>query len=62
MKKESFLMPKSLFRHISGFSDEKLGRLFRAIYWYQLTGDTSVDEDIEIAFFLFKNRFDKESD
>lgn len=58
MGKESFLIYKSFYKPISKLSDKQLGRLFRAIFKYQLGEIVTVEEDIEIAFEFFKNQFE----
>ncbi len=57
MDKESFLIYKSFYEPISAFSNEQLGRLFRAIFVYQISGKENQDADIAIAFKFFKNQF-----
>lgn len=58
MAKDSFVLYKSFFKPISKLSDKQLGRLFRAIYTYQIDGEATVEEDIEMAFEFFKNQFE----
>ena len=58
MGKESFLIYKSFYKPISKLSDKQLGKLFRAIFKYQLGEIVTVEEDIEIAFEFFKNQFE----
>lgn len=58
MGKDSFVIYKSFFKPISKLSDKQLGRLFRAIFEYNISGVVSVEEDIEMAFEFFKNQFD----
>lgn len=58
MGKDSFIIYKSFFKPISKLSDKQLGRLFRAIFEYNISGVVSVEEDIEMAFEFFKNQFD----
>lgn len=58
MKKDSFLLYKSFYGAISGLSDKQLGRLFRAIFLYQIDKSTQVDADIHMAFAFFKNQMD----
>lgn len=71
MDKDGFIIYKSFYRPISRLSDEQLGRLFRAIFKYQLgevvsevvsevvlKNDVLVDDDIKMAFEFFKNQFD----
>lgn len=57
MNKESFLIYKSFYEPIKFFNDEQLGRLFRAIFEYQISQNENVDNDIRIAFEFFKNQF-----
>lgn len=56
--KDSFLIYKSFYKPISRLSDKQLGRLFRAIFKYQLGDEVTVEEDIEMAFEFFKNQFE----
>lgn len=58
MGKDSFIIYKSFYKPISKLSDKQLGRLFRAIFEYNISGVVSVEEDIEMAFEFFKNQFD----
>ena len=57
-KKESFLIYTSFYKPISILSDKQLGRLFRAIFRYQLGEVVDVEEDIRMAFEFFKNQFE----
>lgn len=56
--KDSFLIYKPFYKPISRLSDKQLGRLFRAIFKYQLGEEVTVEEDIEMAFEFFKNQFE----
>ena len=56
--RDSFLLYKSFYAPISGLSDKQMGRLFRAIFLYQIDGSTQVDADIQMAFSFFKNQMD----
>lgn len=58
MAKDSFILYKSFYKPISRLSDKQLGRLFRAIYLYQIDGEATVEEDIEMTFEFFKNQFE----
>lgn len=58
MGKEAFVIYKSFYKPISKLSDKQLGRLFRAIFEYNINGVVSVEEDIEMAFEFFKNQFE----
>ena len=54
---ESFLIYKSFYAPISKMSNEQLGRLFRAIFEYQINGREDVDDDLQMAFGFFINQF-----
>ena len=56
--KDGFVIYKSFYKPISRLSDRQLGRLFRAIFLYQLGEVVTVEEDIEMAFEFFKNQFE----
>jgi hypothetical protein len=56
--RESFIIYSSFYRPISKLSDRQLGRLFRAIFQYNLGEVVSVEEDIEMAFGFFVNQFE----
>ena len=58
MKRESFIIYTSFYKPISKLSDEQLGRLFRALFQYNLEEDMKADPDIEMAFEFFKNQMD----
>lgn len=57
MSKESFLIYKPFYEPIKSLSDKQLGRLFRALFDYQINGKDCNDSDILIAFLFFKNQF-----
>lgn len=57
-KKTSFIIYESFYEPIKSLSDEKMGKLFRAIFEYRIKGTTEVSEDITIAFSFFKNQLD----
>lgn len=58
MEKEAFLIYTSFYKPISILSDKQLGRLFRAIFKYNLSEAVDVEDDIRMAFEFFKNQFD----
>ena len=58
MGKESFIIYSSFYKPISILSDKQLGRLFRAIFSYQLGEVVNVEDDIRMAFEFFKNQFE----
>lgn len=55
-----FTLNTAFYEPIKGLSDKQLGRLFRAIFEYQICGSTEVDSDIAMAFGFFKSQFDLE--
>lgn len=58
MAKDSFIIYKSFYEPIKSLSDKQLGRLFRALFDYQIEGSTQVDVDLQMAFAFFKNQMD----
>lgn len=58
MEKEAFLIYTSFYKPISILSDKQLGRLFRAIFKYNLSEAVDVEDDIRMVFEFFKNQFD----
>ncbi len=54
--KDSFILYTSFYEPLKSLSDEQLGRLFRAIFEFNLTGKENVDVDIQIAFAFIKNQ------
>jgi len=58
MVKDSFVIYNSFYKPISKLSDKQLGRLFRAIFEYNLGEVVNVEEDIEMAFGFFVNQFE----
>ncbi|MCF8307851.1 MAG: DUF6291 domain-containing protein [Bacteroidales bacterium] len=60
--KQSFLLYKNFYSPIKGLSNEQLGRLFRAIFEYQINGIEEVDSDINMAlqFFIVQFKLDDE--
>ena len=58
MGKETFIIYSSFYKPISFLSDKQLGRLFRAIFRYNLGEVVEVEDDIRMAFEFFKNQFD----
>lgn len=57
IQRESFILYKSFYGPISQLTDEQLGRLFRAIYLWQIDGEATPEPDIQIAFGFFINQF-----
>lgn len=56
-KKKSFILYKDFYSPVKSLSNEQLGRLFRAIFEYQLSGKEEVDEDIKMPFNFILNSF-----
>ena len=58
MGKDTFIIYTSFYKPISFLSDKQLGRLFRAIFRYNLGEVVEVEDDIRMAFEFFKNQFE----
>lgn len=57
MQREGFIIYKSFYEPLKILSNEQLGKLFRAIFEYQVNGIEKVEPDIKMAFEFFKNQF-----
>lgn len=60
--KDSFILYKSFFGPISGLSNEQLGKLFKALFEWQITGPNGplsegLDDVTKIVFGFFTNQF-----
>jgi len=63
MDKQSFLIYKSFYEPVKHLSDDELGKLFRAIFQYQITGQIpELESSINMAFMFYKNQFDLDND
>lgn len=62
--RESFVLYRSFYGPISGLSDEQLGRLFRAIFQWQIEGVTVQDPDmaVNMAIAFITNQFRIDAD
>lgn len=59
MNKEGFLIYKSFYEPIKGLSNEDAGRLFKALFEYQINGEILEEQGmVKMAFEFFKNQFD----
>ena len=54
----SFVLHNSYYDPIADLSDEELGKLFRAIFVYQIDGIDTSEGSIKIPFRFFKNQMD----
>lgn len=54
--KDSFVLYTSFYEPLKSLTDEQLGKLFRAIFEFNLTEKENVDSDIKIAFAFIKNQ------
>ncbi len=54
--KESFLLYTSFYEPLKTLSNEQLGKLFKAIFEYEINGIEDVETDIQIAFAFIKNQ------
>ena len=55
-KRDAFILYKSHYEPIKGLTDEQLGRLFRAIFEWQITGQADPGPDIAMAFRFIINQ------
>jgi hypothetical protein len=55
--RDGFILYKSFWEPISQLTNEQLGRLFRAIYLWQIGEDPNPEPDIRMAFGFFANQF-----
>ncbi|MBR4167298.1 MAG: hypothetical protein IKR44_05695 [Bacteroidales bacterium] len=62
MSKDSFILYLSHFPALEELSDEQLGRLFRALYLWQIEGKEPTESDIRPFFKFMSNqiRIDRE--
>ncbi len=57
MEKNSFILYKSFYPPVSFLTLEQKGRLFDAIFRYQIDGIEEIDDDIKTPFLFFLNQF-----
>lgn len=55
-KRDAFILYKSHYEPISVLTDEQLGRLFRAIFQWQINGQADPGPDIAMAFGFIINQ------
>jgi hypothetical protein len=55
--RKSFVIYKNFYEPIKHLSDDDLGKLFRAIFQYQISNGVEVEDNIKIPFEFFKNQF-----
>lgn len=56
MEKDSFILYTSFYEPLKYLTDLQMGKLFKAIFEYQINGNDKVDDDIRIAFEFIKNQ------
>ena len=56
-QKDGFILYKSFYGPISTLTDDQLGRLFRAIFKWQIDGTAQTETDIQMAFLFIVNQF-----
>lgn len=61
-ERDSFLLYRSFYGPIKKMTNNQLGRLFRAIFEYQISGESARDTDIEMALGFFINQFKIDED
>lgn len=60
--RDGFIIYKSFYKPVSILTDEQLGRLFRAIFRWQIDGEVTADPDITVPFGFFVNQFRIDND
>ena len=58
MERESFILYTSFYEPLKYLNDAQMGKLFKAIFEYQINGNTNVENEIRIAFEFIKNQLD----
>ena len=58
---KTFSIDKSFYQPIKGLSDEMLGKLFRAIFEYQINDTIDCDADIAMPFRFFYSKFEQDA-
>ena len=63
-EKKSFVLYSSFYNPIKNLSDKKLGKLFRAIFEYQMSQEPDLvnEPDVKMAFEFFKNQFNVDNE
>jgi len=60
--KKSFILHKHSLLVLEHISDEEAGRLFKAIYHYQMGNEFEMDDLTEVLFSPFKEQFMKDDE
>ncbi len=56
-KRKSFVLHKDSLEILPDLTDEQAGKLFKAIYAYQIDEEIKLDQIIKMVFLPFKNQF-----
>lgn len=56
-KRKSFVLHKDSLAILPDLTDEQAGKLFKAIYAYQINEEIKLDQIIKMVFLPFKNQF-----
>ena len=56
-KRKSFVLHKDSLDILPDLTDDQAGKLFKAIYAYQIDEEISLDQIIKMVFLPFKNQF-----
>lgn len=56
-EKKSFVLFKDSLCILDDLTDEQAGKLFKAIYLYQVTGVEQIEPSLKLAFIPFRNQF-----
>ena len=61
-KRKSFVLHKDSLEILPDLTDDQAGKLFKAIYAYQIDEEIKLDQIIKMVFLPFKNQFARDND
>ena len=61
-KRKSFVLHKDSLEILPDLTDDQAGKLFKAIYAYQIDEEINLDQIIKMVFLPFKNQFARDND
>lgn len=61
-KRKSFVLHKDSLEILPDLTDDQAGKLFKAIYAYQIDEEIKLDQIIKMVFLPFKNQFARDDD
>jgi len=61
-KRKSFVLHKDSLEILPDLTDDQAGKLFKAIYAYQIGEDIKLDQIVKMVFLPFKNQFARDDE